>query len=110
MKIITSDAKRIYFFVSFFLFSITILLTNCKKNDHTSNPSNTGVDLRQIADGFVSPIGIVAAPGNSGRLFVIDQVGKIWIIDSAGNKMATPFFDVSSSLISLNPGYDERGL
>src|SRR5215467_8354620 len=87
-----------------------LLLSDCKKNDHPSNPSTENVDLKQIADGFVSPIGVVAVPDNTGRLFVIDQIGKIWIIDSAGNKMTTPFFDVSSVIVPLNPGYDERGL
>jgi glucose/arabinose dehydrogenase len=41
---------------------------------------------------------------------VIDQIGKIWIIDQSGNRLSTPFLDVSSALIPLSPGYDERGL
>jgi hypothetical protein len=39
------------------------------------------IDKQLVADGFVSPIGLVAFPDQTGRLAVIDQVGKIWIID-----------------------------
>ena len=86
---------------------------NCKKNDrdNNNNPTDsTKVDLQLVADGFVSPIGVVASPDNTSRLFVIDQAGKIWIIDQSGNKLSTPFIDVTSAMVPLNAGYDERGL
>jgi hypothetical protein len=67
------------------------------------------VDLKLIASDFVSPIEVVAVPDASGRLAVIDQVGKIWMIDNAGNKMTTPFLDIISKMITLRQGYDERG-
>ena len=103
-------------FLFIFLFAI---LTNCKKNNHNNNNSNnnnnnppdsTKVDMQLVADGFVSPIGVVASPDNTGRLFVIDQVGKIWIIDQSGNGQSTPFMDVSSMIVPLNASSDERGL
>jgi glucose/arabinose dehydrogenase len=104
---------RLLAIVSLFIF--LGVLTNCKKNDNNNNNNNnpsdsTKVDLQLAAEGFASPIGIVASPDNTGRLFVIDQVGKIWIIDQNGNKLYTPFMDVSSVLVTLNAGYDERGL
>jgi glucose/arabinose dehydrogenase len=92
--------------VSLFIF-LGAFLIHCKKNDTVSD---SRVDIQQVAEGFVAPIGVVAAPDNSGRLFVIDQIGKIWIIDATGNKLSTPFMDVTSALITLNPGYDEKGL
>src|SRR5215470_2820548 len=77
----------------------TTLLTNCKKNStynnnntNTNPPGSSRVDMQLVADGFVSPLGVVASPDNTGRLFVIDQSGKIWIIDQSGNKLPTPFF------------------
>jgi glucose/arabinose dehydrogenase len=93
-----------------------ILLTNCEKNESGNNnnintpPDSAKVDMQLVADGFVSPIGVVASPDNTGRLFVIDQVGKIWIIDQTGNKLSTPFMDVSSTMVPLTTNYDERGL
>lgn len=68
------------------------------------------VDKLLIADNMVSPIGLVAVPDESRRLFVIDQIGKIWIIDGTGVKLEQPFIDISGKMISLNSGYDERGL
>jgi glucose/arabinose dehydrogenase len=87
-----------------------VLVTGCKKDDHHHPPPMNEVDVEQIADGMVSPIGAVAVPDDSKRLFVIDQVGKIWIVPEGGNKLATPFLDLSSKLVSLSPNYDERGL
>ncbi|HEX6427948.1 MAG TPA: PQQ-dependent sugar dehydrogenase [Niastella sp.] len=85
-----------------------LVLIGCKKHDVPAKDRE--VDIQLIADNFVSPIGLVAPSDNSKRLFVIDQIGKIWIIDKQGNKLATPFLDVSSKLVTLNPAFDERGL
>lgn len=90
------------------LILLCLLFTVCKKNDDTI--AVTRVDIQQVAGAFVSPIGLVAAPDNTGRLFVIDQAGKLWIIDSSGNQLPAPFMDVSSMIVPLNPAYDERGL
>lgn len=68
------------------------------------------VDLQLVADKMVSPIGLVAAPDESERLFVIDQIGKVWIIDAAGTKLPEPFLDVSPLMVTLGQFYDERGL
>ncbi len=95
-----------FFMIMFFSL---ILFQSCKKHD--SNPPPLGsLDLKIVADGFVSPVTVVEAPDNSKRLFVVDQVGKIWIINSDGGKLADPFIDISSKMITLRPGYDERGL
>jgi len=68
------------------------------------------VDLQLVEDGFASPIGVVPIPDNSGRMIVIDQVGMLWVLDASGNKIATPFIDLTSRMVTLNPGFDERGL
>ena len=67
-------------------------------------------DLEMIADNLVSPIGVIPVPDNTGRLFIIDQVGKIWIVNREGTRLSTPFLDISSRLVTLSPGFDERGL
>ena len=103
--------SRLFFLLITISSSILVvsLFTRCKKNDNDS-AADTRVDMQLIAEGFVSPIGVVASPDNTGRLFVIDQAGKIWIVDSTGNKLSAPFMDVTALLAPLNPGYDERGL
>jgi len=85
-----------------------LVSSGCKKNDDKSQ-TQKAVDLQLIADGFVSPVQVVAAPGTK-NLYVLDQIGKVWLLDENGNKWPTPFLDISSKLVSLDPGYDERGL
>lgn len=83
-----------------------LLLHGCKKQDV---PKIKAVDIQLIADNLVSPIQVVASR-NSQRLYVVDQIGKVWVIDKDGNKRPNPFLDVSSKLVTLNPAFDERGL
>lgn len=83
-----------------------LVLQGCKKIDL---PKTKAVDIQLVADGFVSPIQVVAAPGSE-RLYVIDQIGKVWIIDKDWHKRTTPLIDLTSKLVTLNPAFDERGL
>lgn len=98
-------------FIAIILFG-SLLFQGCDQDDDdgTIIPPEQNIDLQLIADNFVSPIGVVAVPDDSERLFVIDQIGTIWIIDQAGNKLSEPFLDVRDKMVALNPGYDERGL
>lgn len=67
------------------------------------------IQLNAIAAGLVSPTAMAYAPDGSGRLFVVDQAGKIDVVQN-GALQPTPFLDVSSLLAPLMTGYDERGL
>jgi len=97
-----------------------ISMESCNKTDFNSNKvsaSNSenaiiegSYDLQLVADKFVSPLGVVDPNDGSKRLFVIDQIGKVWIIFPDGTKSSGPFINISSKLVTLNPGYDERGL
>jgi glucose/arabinose dehydrogenase len=48
-----------------------------------------------VASGFSSPVGVYNAGDESGRLFVVEQTGKIRIIKN-GVTLATPFLDLGS--------------
>ncbi len=78
------------------------------------------VVLKQIH----SPATITYAPDGSGRLFVCDQLGKIYIIQG-GMMLPTPFLNIASPsnppsngvsntgpgpVLSVSTGYNERGL
>lgn len=81
----------------------------CKKVD-VPKPEPGELGLKLIAQELVSPIALASPDDGTHRLFVVDQVGKIWIIDKDGKMMPDPFIDISSKLVTLNPFYDERGL
>ena len=69
------------------------------------------VGLEKIADGFVHPLVFTSAPDNSGRMFVADQIGVIYVMAPDGSvDMDNPFLDLRDRMIELNPEYDERGL
>ncbi|MEQ1858843.1 MAG: PQQ-dependent sugar dehydrogenase [Chthoniobacteraceae bacterium] len=67
------------------------------------------VELQPVAQGLVSPVLLVAVPGETQRLLVVDQVGLVRVID-AGTLAAEPWLDVSGRLATLKKQFDERGL
>jgi len=67
------------------------------------------VELELMAEGFTSPVALVTPEDGSSRLFVVDQVGVIWII-SNGKRIEKPFLDLRTRLVQLNSFYEERGL
>ncbi len=69
-----------------------------------------GVALKQVADGFTSPVVLVPLEDGSGRLLIADQIGTVSILTREGKVMEKLFFDARERLIKLNEGFDERGL
>lgn len=67
------------------------------------------IRLNDVASGLTSPLTLTHAGDGSGRLFVVDQVGKIRVIEE-GVLLPTPFLDISSKLVTLGAFFDERGL
>ena len=73
------------------------------------DPGDVEVRLVEVASGFVSPLHGTAPPGDSNRLFVVDQVGIVYAVDLASGA-STVFMDVSDRLTIIPGAYDERGL
>ncbi|MCC6425950.1 MAG: PQQ-dependent sugar dehydrogenase [Phycisphaerales bacterium] len=68
------------------------------------------IDLAEVATGFAAAIQVTHANDGSGRLFVVDQIGKVWVVKN-GAVLATPFLQISPpELVNVVGGYDERGL
>ena len=74
-------------------------------------PDPSTVQLVTVADGFNHPLFVTNAGDGSGRLFVVQQSGRIRIVRD-GQMADPPFLDVSSliSQEALGSGYTERGL
>lgn len=75
------------------------------------------IALEPVVAGFTAPNKGVVAPGEPGRLYIVDQPGVIWALDLE-TKVATRFFDLGAgglglpvALGFLGPNtFDERGL
>jgi glucose/arabinose dehydrogenase len=68
------------------------------------------IDVKVVAEGLNSPIQVVSADDRTRRLFIIDQSGVIRILTRKGVLLPTPFLDVTTRMVPLMPGFDERGL
>jgi len=76
------------------------------------------VKLKLIASGLTAPLGLTAPPGDTHRLFVVDKIGKIRVIEN-GLLLAKPFLDVTSQVsgggeqgllsLAFDPNYSTNG-
>ncbi len=76
-------------------------------------PGAVKLALVKVADGFNDPVGVTAANDGSGRLFVVERVGRVRVVGPDGKVQAEPFLD----LTNFNPlgsdvqtGFTEQGL
>lgn len=63
------------------------------------------VALRPLVTGLDQPVYVTPAPGDGGRLYVVEQTGRIRVLDR-GRLRATPFLDLSAKVSCCG----ERGL
>ncbi len=66
--------------------------------------SDVTVGLEAVADGFAAPLDVTA---REGALYVADQRGTVGRIGEEGTETV---LDLRDRMVSLNSGYDERGL
>lgn len=76
-------------------------------------PGAPKLALVKVADGFADPVGVTAANDGSGRIFVVERVGRVRILQKDGKVQPEPFLD----LTNFNPlgtdvqtGFVEQGL
>ena len=68
------------------------------------------VGLRELADGFTSPVTAVSADDGTNRMFVVDQLGLVRVLEADGTLRSEPFLDLRNRIVALMPEFDERGL
>ncbi|MCY2974722.1 MAG: PQQ-dependent sugar dehydrogenase [Planctomycetota bacterium] len=75
-------------------------------------PGTIGVNLNPVAAGLGGPAYAINAPGDSNRMFVVEQLGRVRVVQN-GSLVSTPALDIRSQVspplvtTSVN---DERGL
>jgi len=68
-------------------------------------PPVSGLRLALVTDALSRPVHVTAPPGDVDRLFVVEQAGRIRILE-AGVLLASPFLDITNSVSCCG----ERGL
>ena len=71
----------------------------------SSDDAGPPIDLILVADGFDRPVFLSSAPGDPGRLYVVEQPGLIRVVED-GSRAERPFLDLRDAVTSGG----ERGL
>jgi glucose/arabinose dehydrogenase len=82
-------------------------------------PQYASVTLEEVTGGFWLPLYVTNAGDGSDRLFVVERVGLIWIVED-GQRLPQPFLDISDRVksddgeqgfyaVAFHPNYEENG-
>jgi glucose/arabinose dehydrogenase len=67
------------------------------------------VKLEPLVTGVNAPLAMVQPKGDD-RKFVIEQWGRVRIIDASGTLLPEPFLDIRNRIVTLWSDFDEKGL
>jgi glucose/arabinose dehydrogenase/uncharacterized cupredoxin-like copper-binding protein len=69
-------------------------------------PGSPSIQLVKVVDGLADPVNVAAPNDGSGRLFVVERVGRIRIVQD-GELLEEPFLDISEN---VKIDFQEQGL
>ncbi len=96
------------------VFSLLFFLPTCggaSGGDPAATPPGpVSIGLVPLATGLPPPVFLTHAGDGSGRRFIVLQTGQIRILDGTDTLLAAPFLDVAGLMVTLDGGFDERGL
>ncbi|MGQ0669009.1 MAG: PQQ-dependent sugar dehydrogenase [Actinomycetota bacterium] len=82
------------------------------------DPAGVQLNLRRVTGGLEAPLLVTDATDGSGRLFVVEQIGRVRIVEDS-RLLATPFLDVSHLItargeqgllgLAFHPDYARNG-
>ncbi|HEX8529670.1 MAG TPA: PQQ-dependent sugar dehydrogenase, partial [Cytophagales bacterium] len=75
----------------------------------SDNPDAPQLGLQKIAEGVTSPVAFAHAGDGSGRLFIVEQPGRILVVKN-GKVAPKPFLDLAGRVERLGDNYSEKGL
>ena len=101
------------------LFGTTLLLATMAAWQATGAAAAANVRLTRVASGLDSPVYFTSARDGTGRMFIVEQTGRIKIL-AGGSVLPTPFLDVSSEIshgseqgllgLAFHPRFKTNGL
>jgi glucose/arabinose dehydrogenase len=103
------DRQPLLVTVGALLFSVVVGLIFQYFAAWTANAA-PAVGLKQVAEGFVSPLNLLSLDDGSDRLLIGDQVGTIHVLNKDGTLSSDLFADLRPRLVKLESAFDERGL
>ncbi|KAJ8288718.1 hypothetical protein COCON_G00013770 [Conger conger] len=65
--------------------------------------------LMEVANGLRNPVLLLHAGDDTGRMFVAEQVGFVWVYLPDGSRLEEPFLDLSGEVLTTGRLGDERG-
>jgi glucose/arabinose dehydrogenase/plastocyanin len=82
-------------------------------------PGDPAIELVMIADGLADPVNVAAPNDGTGRIFVVERVGRILIVEN-GELLDEPFLDIQNVVkidfleqgllgLAFHPNYAENG-
>ena len=86
-----------------------LALSACLALGAVTAASALEVKLEEYVTGVNAPLAMVQPAGDD-RKFVIEQFGRVKIIDKDGNLLPTPFLDIRNKIVTQFHDFDERGL
>lgn len=101
------------------LFGLFNLITVSAQDVPSAPPSGSEYELVEVASGFTRPIFLTNAGDGSGRSFIVEQNGVIFVLQD-GAVLDTPFIDLSELVsrdanergllgLAFHPQYEENG-
>jgi glucose/arabinose dehydrogenase/plastocyanin len=72
-----------------------------------SLPGDPAIELVQVADGLIDPLNVAAPDDGTGRLFIVERVGTIRVLEEDGTLREEPFLDLQGT---VKTSFLEQGL
>jgi glucose/arabinose dehydrogenase len=87
---------------------IRIFLTTLAASLVFTSQSHGKLAVKSVASGFERPVWAGMPAGSTGKLWVMEQAGTVWIVDLAtGKRNETPFLEIKSNVSRMG---NEEGL
>jgi glucose/arabinose dehydrogenase len=104
--------------VSFAAALLLLLAAGCGDAKRPATVSTQSLTLQPLVSGFSSPLGLEQPNDSTNRLFVVEQGGRIKIVQNGG-VLATAFLDISSKIttggemgllgVAFHPNFSNNG-